>query len=98
MRKLAALALIVLGVGIGIAFLVFNKSDFTKATGEFYLEEKIFNASEAQSIRALTSTNSIHIVRGQSEDIVVRLEGNASQQVLDRVKFEASVQGRYLGH
>src|SRR4029453_17502358 len=96
MKKLAALALIILGVGVLCAFFVFNKDDLTKFKGDPYLQEKTVDASAIKSIHAETDTFNVTFVRGSTDDIQLRLEGNASKQYNDKIVLKADTKGDTL--
>ncbi|WP_053372101.1 DUF4097 family beta strand repeat-containing protein [Paenibacillus sp. FJAT-27812] len=96
MKKLAAFALIMLGVGVLCAFFVFGKNDLTKFKGDPYLLEKTVDASSLKSIYAKTDTFSVNFVRGTSDDIQLRLEGNASAQYKDKIVLKADQKGDTL--
>lgn len=96
MRKLAAIALIMLGIGVLCAFFVFDKSDLTKFKGEPYLQEKTVDASAIKSIHTETDTFNVKFVRGTTDDIQVRLEGNASKKNVSNIVFNAEPKGDTL--
>lgn len=96
MKKLAALALIMLGVGVLCAFFVFNKNDLMKFKGDPYLQEKTVDASAIKSIHAETDTFNVTFVRGTTDDIHLRLEGNASKKYNDKIVFTADSKGDTL--
>jgi lia operon protein LiaG len=96
MKKLAALALIMLGVGVLCAFFVFNKNDLMKFKGDPYLQEKTVDASAIKSIHAETDTFNVTFVPGTTDDIRLRLEGNASKQHIDKIILKADTKGDTL--
>lgn len=89
MKKLAAIALIMLGIGVLCAFFVFDKSDLTKFKGEPYLQEKTVDASSIRSVHTETDTFNVSFVRGTTDDIQLRLEGNASKKNVNNIVLKA---------
>ncbi|MDQ8733151.1 DUF4097 family beta strand repeat-containing protein [Paenibacillus sp. LHD-38] len=96
MKKLAAVALIMLGIGVLCAFFVFNKSDLVKFKGDPYSEEKTVDASTIRSIHAETDTFNVTFVRGTSKDIQIKLDGNVNKKSLDKIIFTAETKGDTL--
>lgn len=96
MKKLAAIALIMLGIGILCAFFVFDKSDITKLKGEPYQQEKTIDSAEIHSIHAETDTFNMEVIRGNTENIHIRLEGNASKRYLNKIVLKAVPKGDTL--
>ncbi|NIK78416.1 hypothetical protein FHS15_003554 [Paenibacillus castaneae] len=96
MKKLVAIALIMLGIGIICSFFVFGESDMTKFKGEAYLQEKTVDASSVKSIHAETDTFNLTFVRGSTEDIQIRLEGSASEKNINKIIFKAEQKGDTL--
>ncbi|MEV5027564.1 DUF4097 family beta strand repeat-containing protein [Paenibacillus sp. LPE1-1-1.1] len=96
MKKLAAIALIMLGVGVLCAFFVFNESDLVKFKGEPYSDEKTVDASEIRSIHAETDTFNITFERGTSKDIQIKLDGSVTKSSIDKIIFTAETKGDTL--
>lgn len=96
MKKLAAIALIMLGIGVLCAFFVFDKNDITKFKGEPYLQEKNVDASAIRTIHMETDTFNVSVVRGTTDDIQLRLEGNASKQNVNKIVLNAEPEGDTL--
>lgn len=81
MKKLVAIALILLGIGVLCAYFVFDKNDIGKFKGDPYLQEKTVAAEAISSIHVETDTYSVTFVKGNTEDIQMRLEGNVSKKM-----------------
>jgi lia operon protein LiaG len=97
MRKLAAIALVLLGIGVLCAFFVFDKDDIvTKFQGETYLQEKSVDSSAIRSIKTETDTFNVTLTPGTSDDIKVRLEGDVSKKLVDDIIFTAIPKGDTL--
>ncbi|WP_339204502.1 DUF4097 family beta strand repeat-containing protein [Paenibacillus sp. FSL K6-3182] len=97
MKKLAAFALILLGIGVLCAFFVFDKDEIvTKFQGEPFLQEKTIDASSIRSIHAETDTFNITFVPGTADDIKVRLEGDVSEKLAGDVILTAAPKGDTL--
>ncbi|WP_141500199.1 DUF4097 family beta strand repeat-containing protein [Paenibacillus luteus] len=96
MKKLAALALILLGIGVICAFFVFDKNDFVKLKGDPYLQEKSIDATAIKSIYTETDTFDLTYVQGTSNEVKLRLEGNVSKKLMDKIIFTAETKGDSL--
>ncbi|WP_138754717.1 DUF4097 family beta strand repeat-containing protein [Paenibacillus sinopodophylli] len=96
MKKLAAIALIMLGIGVLCAFFVFNENDLVKFKGDAYSDERTVDASNIQSIRAETDTFDITFVPGSSQEVRVKLEGNISKKLKEKIIFTAETKGDTL--
>ncbi|CAM3979420.1 DUF4097 domain-containing protein [Paenibacillus alkaliterrae] len=96
MKKLLAVALIMLGIGLICAFFVFDKNDLTKIKGEPYTQEKTVDSDSIRSIHTETDTFNLEFVRGDSDEIQLRLEGNASKRFLDKIVLNAVPKGDTL--
>lgn len=96
MKKLAAIAIIMLGVGVLCAFFVFDQNDLVKFKGDPYLQEKTVDASEIKSIHTETDTFNVTFVRGTTDDIQMRLEGNVSKKNVNKIVLKAEPKGDTL--
>lgn len=97
MKKLVAIALIMLGIGIVCAFFLFDREDFNKELkGEPFLQEKTISSDSIRSLHAKTNTFNLEMIRGDSEDIKIRLEGNVSEKYLDKITLNAVTKGDVL--
>lgn len=89
MKKAAALALIMIGLGLIGALFSFEWKDIRTLGTVPVLERKTVSAEGADSIFVETSGMNIEIVQGKSEDIEVRIDGKASKKHADRFELEA---------
>lgn len=96
MRKWVAGALVMLVVGITGFIISFNGKDLLDFGTEPYFEEKTISADTVQNVQIKSDSLSIAAVKGTSNDIVVRLEGNASSKYLDRFQLKTEQQGDTL--
>lgn len=97
MKKLTAIALILLGIGVLCAFFVFDRDEVgSKFKGEPYSQEKIVDSSAIRSIQTETDTFDITYVRGTSKDIKIKLDGDVSKKQLDKIVFKAETKGDTL--
>lgn len=96
MRKWVAGALVMLVVGITGFIISFNGKDLLDFGTEPYFEEKTISADTVQNVQIKSDSLSIDAVKGTSNDIVIRLEGNASSKYLDRFQLKTEQQGDTL--
>ncbi|CAM4319635.1 DUF4097 and DUF4098 domain-containing protein YvlB [Paenibacillus endophyticus] len=96
MKKLAAVAIIMLGIGIICAFFVFNENDLIKFKGDTYTDEITVDASDIRSIHTETDTFDITFVHSDSQDVKMKLEGNVSKKLKDKIIFKADKKGDAL--
>ncbi|MFX3632106.1 MAG: DUF4097 family beta strand repeat-containing protein [Candidatus Pristimantibacillus sp.] len=96
MRRWVIGALVMLVVGITGLFLSFGEGNPLDFGTEPYFEEKTIPADAVQNIQIKSDSLSIDAIKGRSNDIVVRLEGNASSKYLDRFKLTAEQKGDTL--
>lgn len=93
MKKVVAIALIMLGIGILGAFFSFEWKDIKNFGTEPVFEEKVIDSAAVGVIFAETKSMDVEVVRGNTDDIKVRIEGKASKKYLDRFKLEAEAKG-----
>lgn len=93
MKKLAAIALIMLGVGIIGALLAFDLNDIRTFGTKPVRIDKTVDSASIRNVYVDSSSINMEIVRGASDEIKVRIEGNASKKYLDRFNLEAEAKG-----
>lgn len=96
---LLGIVLIVLGIGLGVSALGSGKVfawnlPFTE-TKEVNLE-KSFDASSINEVVIDVASTDVHVVRGSSENIEVRLQGQASPQIADQYRLTSDNSGSRL--
>lgn len=96
MKKLLAVALIMLGVGLTGMIFAFDKDDIKKLEGEPFVEEKTVDSEQIRSIMTKTDLMNIEMTRGRGDDIYIRLEGKAGKNQLDRINLVAEPKGDTL--
>ncbi|MBD2868062.1 DUF4097 family beta strand repeat-containing protein [Paenibacillus arenilitoris] len=89
MKKLAAIALIMLGVGVIGAMVSFDWNDIRNFGTRPYLEERTVEAAGIDTINVRTSSIDVEVVRGKSDAVQIRLDGRASEKYLDRFELIA---------
>lgn len=96
MKKLAALAIIMIGIGLLSAFFVFGEEDLVKFKGEPYTDTKIVEASSIKSLQIETDTFDVTFLKGTSQDIKINLEGNVTKKLKDKIIFNTDTNGETL--
>jgi lia operon protein LiaG len=89
MKKAAAVALIVLGLGIIGVLLTFDWKNISSFGTAPVSMARTVSAASVERLNVETSSMDVRLVRGTSDDIYVKVEGKASEKFLEDFDLSA---------
>ncbi|WP_338554966.1 DUF4097 family beta strand repeat-containing protein [Paenibacillus sp. KS-LC4] len=96
MRKLVAVALILVGIGLAGMIYTFSWDELLSFGTKPVSQQKSVDAAGVSSLTVESGSMDIEVVRGSSDQIVARMEGRVSSKYLNKAKLEAEQVGDQL--